>query len=172
MDYNNFNNDKVPNYNPQYAAPAAPALPMNWHKFVIYFVLFANAVLNVINAIQYFTGSIYGGEYEKRMVYTVFSGLQTIDVLMGIMCLAVAVYALLTRFALAGYQAKAPKMMSSMYLINAGIAILYLLLASASTGIGLGDLMNASLATSLVVSVIMFFANKTYYAKRAALFTK
>ena len=50
----------------------SPALPMKWYKFVIYFQLFAGAVLYVYDAFQYATGMVYGGFQTAGMVFTVY----------------------------------------------------------------------------------------------------
>ena len=62
--------------------------PMKWYKFLIYFALFAGAVLNAISGIQMLTGAHYGGVADY--VYAIFDGLQIVDVLMGLATLALA----------------------------------------------------------------------------------
>lgn len=149
---------------------SAPEYPMKWHKFLIYFSLWLGAVLNLSSAVQYFTGSLYGGEYEAQLVYAFFDGLKAIDTLMGVVLIVIAVLCIITRFALAGYKASGPKLLFGMYLANVVVSILYIIIVSGITELGFGDLMNGSVAGSLIGSIAMAFINKVYYGKRAELF--
>ena len=147
-----------------------PAKPMKWHNFLIYFSLWAGAVLSVISSITYFTGAHYQG--SASLVYSFYSGLRLIDLLMGLACVGLAVFGILTRFALAGYKAKGPRMLTICYAANAGASIVYLLLVSAVTGMALSEVMDSSTIGSLVGSIAMIFINNSYYGKRADLFVK
>lgn len=154
------------------AAPVENVNPhsMKWHKFLIYFSLWAGAVLNVIAAFSRFTGSMYGSSSEANMVYSYFSGLKAIDVLFGVVMIAIALFSIATRFALAGYKAAGPKMLMGLYIIDAAVSIVYLVVASMVTGIAFGELIDPSTISSLVTSAAMVFVNKAYYDKRAELF--
>ncbi len=143
---------------------------MKWHKFLIYFSLWASAVLNVLNSFMYFTGAMYGSDWQIESVYSYFSGLKTIDMLFGVVMIAVAAFTIVTRFALAGYKASGPRLLSGLYLVNAIAGIVYLIVASVVTGISLGELVDSSTITSLITSIAMVFINKSYYDKRAKLF--
>lgn len=143
---------------------------MKWHKFLTYFSLWAGAVLNVIAAFTRFTGSMYGSSGEADMVYSYFKGLKTIDVLFGVVMIAIAIFSIVTRFALAGYKAAGPKMLMGLYIIDAAVSIVYLVVASMVTGIALGELIDSSTISSLVTGIAMVFVNKAYYGKRAELF--
>ena len=147
-----------------------PEFPMKWHKFLIYFSLWAGAVISLINAATYFLGLHYGESVQ--MVYAVYPGLSILDKLMGIVCLGILVFTVMTRFALAGYQAKGPKMLMVVYALNAVMSIVYVLLASMVSGLPLGDLMGSDVIGSLIGSAAMIFINRDYYNKRAALFTR
>lgn len=152
----------------QYANPYS----MKWHKFLIYFSLWASAVINLLNAFQYFTGSIYGANGEASMVYSYYDGIKAVDMLMAVCLIAVAVYSIVTRFALAGYKAKGPKLLFGLYIVNAVVAIAYIFIASSVTGIAIIDLIDSNTISSLISSIAMAFINKTYYDKRAAAFNQ
>ena len=145
-------------------------MPMKWHKFLIYFSLWASMVMNVLNAFMMFNGSQYGGESEARMVYNYFDGLKGLDIFMGVAFIVMAVFAIVTRFSLAKYQAKGPKLLMAAYALNAALPLIYLLLASGIIGMELGQVMDSSTISSIVTSVVMIFANRTYYNNRAHLF--
>ncbi len=77
--------------NPNYAAntgfvPSGPIdlYPMKWYKFVIYFLLFFSAAINLISAILYFTGALYGDAYTARLVYATFPAMKPLDIVTGI----------------------------------------------------------------------------------------
>ena len=143
-------------------------MPMKWHKFLIYFSLWAGAVINVSTAVGLLTGSIYGSSgADAEMIYRFYDGLKTVDVLMGLASIALAVMLIVTRFSLAGYKKNGPKLLTIAYALNIAIALIYPLIASSVTNLGFGDLLNPS---SLASSAAMLFVNKNYYAKRAHLF--
>lgn len=145
-------------------------LPMNWYKFLIYFGLFAGAVLNAINGIQLLSGSIYDGAAE--LVYYVFEDLKTVDVLAGLAMLALAGFGIYTRMRLAGYCSNGPQMLTYLYVASAVASLLYIIGVNAA----LGDYSSylemdySSYIVSLVTSAVMVFANKTYFQKRASMF--
>ena len=85
---------------------AAPRRGMKWFKFIIYFQLWAGMLVNLVTAGKYFTGAYYEGNAE--MVYRVFPALQPLDIVMGVVCLALAVYAVVVQRALAKFRAKGP----------------------------------------------------------------
>lgn len=153
----------------QQPIPVSPSShPMKWHKFLIYFALWLSALACLSNALMYFTGSHYGGYAQD--VYLVFSGMKVLDVLCGIACLALCAYTVMTRFALAAYRAKGPKMLTNIYLLNLLISLAYALLGSMITGLSFMDLLGTFLGY-VIGSAVMIFVNRTYYNNRAELFT-
>ena len=69
---------------PQQVAPATSLQPqpkMGWFKFLIYFSLFAAAVLNVVNAIQLLTGSHYGNTIINLIYYFAAGSIVSFEVL-------------------------------------------------------------------------------------------
>lgn len=140
--------------------------PMNWYKFLIYFALFASALLNVISGIMTMVGSQYQGLADY--VYLYFGGgLKALDIIMGIIQIAIAALAILTRFSLAKFEAKGPKLVMLLYLVNAVVSLFYVVVASAITGMNLFD---ASTIISIIVSIAMLVANRVYFTKRQSLF--
>lgn len=161
-----------PTYQPSYSQnAAAPALPMRWFKFLIYFALFASALLNLVNGIKSITGAQYGD--EKELVYAFFESLKAIDVIMGILCIGLAAFTVYVRFRLAAYKADGPKLLIIMYIAVLAIDILYLIavaFAISKSGVGIGDLLSGSVIGTLIGSVVMLIVNKIYFDKRKALF--
>ncbi len=141
---------------------------MNWYKFIIYFALFAGAVLNAINGFASLTGAQYG-EY-KDAVYNYFESLKIIDVIFGIACLGLAAFGIYVRTRLAGFCKDAPQLLIKLYTFAIAASVLYLIAISAiASDNGVNIDLSSSFA-SVAISVIMLFANLTYFNKRAHLF--
>lgn len=139
---------------------------MKWYKFLIYFSLFASAVLNAISAIMYFTGASYGDSAD--LVYDAFPSLQAIDVVCGMAFIGLAIMALVTRSALNWNKRKGPKLLCTLYILNAVVGVLYAVVASAVTEEILFD---ESIVINLIFSIVMAIANHIYFTKRKDMFT-
>ena len=183
----------VPSAAPEESAPAAPAVPeiptpydpapysadpfasadvaaapqrgMKWFKFIIYFQLWAGMLVNLVTAGKYFTGAYYEGNAE--MVYRFFPALQPLDIVMGVFCLALAVYAVVVQRALAKFRAKGPMMYYLMYIVNTAVTVLYLLIGSIIIG---QSAFTAEVAGSIIGSIVMIFINIPYFNNRKHLF--
>lgn len=159
-------------YQPVYQQPVQQyPYPMNWYKFVIYFALFAGAVLNAISGILHLTGSVWEMQnVSADMVYAVFGGMQAVDIIYGIGAIALAAFNIVTRMHLAKFRKTGPKFLSVCYGVAVGLALLYIILTSAVTGISIGDLIGATEILQLVFSIVMLVVNVVYFNKRASLF--
>lgn len=155
------------NFGTQTQAPVETQ-KMGWHKFLIYFSLWAGAAMNLFTAFQYFTGAVYGD--EKNMVYRVFEKLEGIDKMMGVGALALVVLMIVARFALAGYKANGPKLLSLTYAVSIAIQFLYCVLAgSAVPQVGFASLFS-EMMPNIIGSAVMLIINHIYYKKREELF--
>lgn len=141
--------------------------PMKWHKFLIYFSLWAGAVMNVLSAVQMFTGAHYGSQTDAAFVYMVYDGLKAVDIIMAVLSLGMAALLIVARFALAGYKENGPKLLMVAYIATAAINLLYPVAASVVTGVAISELLNIG---SIIGNVAMIFINKAYYDKRSHLF--
>ena len=159
MDYNPYN----PSTNPS-------SYPMKWHKFLIYFALWLSALSWIRNGFTFLNGSHYDNEVERNLVYAVFANLKSLDTVMALLSFGVAALAIWTRFSLAGYKQRGPKLLMTLYGVNGIFDLLYTVLASSITGLPFSDLIDASVFIAVIVAVIMIFVNKAYYDNRAALF--
>ena len=143
----------------------APAHPMKWYKFLIYFLLFASAAINVIGAITYFAGTHY--DDKANLVYAVFPEMKTYDIMMGVCSLAIAAIAIWARFDLAGYKKRSKIMISVLYVSNAVIPLLYAILAGSAIN---QNLVDTSVISSVIGSLAMVALNWVYFTKRDDLF--
>ena len=144
---------------------AAPQRGMKWFKFIIYFQLWASMLVNLVTAGKYLTGAYYEGSAE--MVYDFFPALQPLDIVMGVVCLALAVYAVVVQRALAKFRAKGPMMYYLMYIVNTAVTVLYLLIGSIIIG---QSAFTAEVAGSIIGSIVMIFINIPYFNNRKHLF--
>ena len=146
--------------------------PMGWYKFLIYFLLFASAVLNVIMAIVYFSGGqyTYNGYNISSAVYAYYPGLHVVDIIYGIAALGLAAFAIVTRNALAGLKVSGPKFVLYMYAASAAINFLYAVLALIIAG---SDALSwFSIIFSIIYSAVLIYLNKVYFDKRKELFVR
>ena len=144
---------------------AVPQRGMKWFKFIIYFQLWASMLVYLVTAGKYFTGAYYEGNAE--MVYRFFPALQPLDIVMGVVCLALAVYAVVVQRALAKFRAKGPMMYYLMYIVNTAVTVLYLIIGSIIIG---QSAFTAEVAGSIIGSLVMLFVNIPYFNNRKHLF--
>lgn len=147
----------------------SPELPMKWYRFVVSFQLYAAGLFSVINAVNLFSGRVFGisGSDGLKAVYRVYPGLEPLAVISGIMYLAAGVYALYVRQQLKNYTKNAPML----YIISLGVNILPYLVFTIGESIvtenALGDIPGFAAA---VIVLAMLYANSVYFGKRKHLF--
>ena len=145
-----------------------PEFGMKWHKFLIYFSLWAGAALNGISALAMITETQYGS--NRVMVYMVYPSMRTVDVLFGLLLIAVSVYTIYTRFQLARFKIGAPRKLNWVYALSLTFSLLYLAVAAAVIGLPLGDMMDSDTWATIPTSIAMMVVNSVYYGKRSELF--
>lgn len=122
-------------------------------------------LVNLAAAGKYFTGAYYEGNAE--MVYRFFPALQPLDIVMGVFCLALAVYAVVVQRALAKFRAKGPMMYYLMYIVSTAGTALYLLIGSIILG---QSAFTAEIAGNFAGTLVMLFINIPYFNNRKHLF--
>lgn len=155
------------------AAPAHLAeRPMKWFHFLIYFALWASAVVNLVNGFPLLTGSAYGESTE--FLYALSPALHVLTVLIGLLSIGIAVLCIYSRFRLAGFYRNGPASLYAVYLCNLAIGILFPLGAMIClSGLG-GDLsfLTPTIISAVISSVVMLLVNRSYFKKRAHLFIR
>lgn len=147
-------------------------LPMKWHKAVIYVLLFLTMISYVING---FKQIIFHDD-----IYNYLGGLQILDRITGVLCLGMAVFALVTRQALAEYKENAIKLYMGLLLadvaISIGYAVIFVLILKNSE-YGAGAEGYEIIATYIrrmigiiVIRLIYIGLNSAYYQKRKCQF--
>lgn len=147
-------------------------LPMNWYKFVIWFQLFANALLNAISSVTAVTGAQYAGAAEQ--VYTFVPMLKPVDLIYGSLLLGCAIFALVVRGRLKKFCKDGPVLYYVLFIIQMVLTVVYLVATSAViSGSILANSYEpnyASTISSLLSTVVMLVCNVIYFNKRKALF--
>lgn len=154
-------------------------MPLKWHKFLIYFSLWAGAILTLGYSAAFFTGAVYG-EVGRRF-YQVFPLIQWLDIAYGLVLAALAAYQIYTRFQLAGFRKDAPKKFLNLHVATFITTLAYVLCFAVMATRQLINLGYPDAAErvwyfvgksfwQLLSIVIMFLINKKYYDKRKELF--
>ncbi|MBE6942139.1 MAG: zinc-ribbon domain-containing protein [Ruminococcaceae bacterium] len=154
------------------AQPGEPALSMKWFKFLIYFGLWAGAVLNILlNGVMMLSGSQYGDAQTVELVYAMFGDLKSLDTLCGILAIVVGVLGIYTRFQLAGFKKNGPMLLTCVYAGSIAFTLIYIIgINSILPEYVLSEMDFSSIYGNIAGSVVMIFANITYFKKRAHLF--
>ncbi len=147
-------------------------MPMKWYKFLIYFSLFFSAASSLYNAIQVLSGAqyTYSGINQSELVYSFYSGLQAVDIIYGLLILALSVFCIVTRQKLKSFSKQGPQFVLWLYVGSMAIAVFYLIAATIVAEIKLYELLSTRIVISFIVSIIMVIANKVYFKKREHLF--
>ena len=149
------------------APPAQELQPceMKWYKFLIYFALWAGAIVNLIDSLQFFTGSILGDDVE--ILYAYYPLLKVLNLAFALILVAYAVFAIYTRYRLAQFRQNGPACLHALYLVQLAMVLIYWLAGSLILGEWL-DL--ASGFSDLISSIVILCINIVYFRKRKHLF--
>ncbi|MBE6778982.1 MAG: zinc ribbon domain-containing protein [Ruminococcaceae bacterium] len=158
---------------PAYAPPRPPyvpadrygGMPMKWYKFLIYFLLFADTVLNILNGIL-----ILNGVHDvSERVYARYEGLLTLQVFCGLSGVAMGVFAFFTRFRLSALCENGPTMV---YLLYTGAIVVNLVYMTGMV-IVMGSVDTEffiRIVSNVLVDGIILACQHEYFAKRRHLF--
>jgi len=144
------------------AQPAAP-FSMGWHKFLIYFALWAGALMNVVNGLS---------SVGDDTLYSRIDGLESLNLIYCLVLIALAALCVVTRFQLAGFKRMGPRLLLGLYAANLAVSFLYMVMAytlmqNSGVYISASALMSGA---NWALPIVMIIANYVYYKKRAALF--
>lgn len=139
---------------------ASSALPMKWHKFLIYFLLLLGALIFLIRGFGDLSDCFDGAEETPAFAVRLFAGV----CLLGIAALQLAARAALARFSRRG-----PKMAVAVYV---SMAVLggFILAARQMRAVELDAAIAGAVEMGCVVSALLAACNYLYYRRRAAMF--
>ena len=161
-------NDSIDEQGVAYDANGAP-LPMKWHKFLIYFALWAGAILNGISGIQTLSNALNPNSLMWGL-YGLSTGLRAFYIVSGVFSFGLGVFQICTRMSLARLSRRGPRMAVWNYALSFILNALTILLASVLFGMPINALMDWSMWLILIEGALMTWANQVYYRKRAAMF--
>ncbi len=159
---------------------------MKWHKFLIYFALFAAAMWNVFIGVLHLTGMWYwlnsfsgNAVMVPERMYFDYPPLRVADAILYITLFLMAVYQIVIRFMLARGKKHAPLHLNVMIGIMCTVSALYDFLfeafvrnevyVRASLNYGSSSI---TLGTAFVIGTGLCIANWYYYKKRRGLSAK
>lgn len=140
---------------------------MKWHRFMITVALYLSAVLNIFNGIKLFA-PVDVSYYDPEIRSTI-RALHMLDLFSGVMMLCLAAFAIITRKALANYQAKGVRMLLALYALPVILAIFLIIMVAVIAGTAAPQFITAAVS-SAISAAVMIAIQHTYYKKRAFLF--
>ena len=150
-----------------------PEFPMKWHKFLIYFALWAGALLNVANGMMMLNGMVYGSEKDAKLVYALFEDMKSLDMICGVFLIILAVFGIFTRFQLAGFKKNGPMCVTLLYVGVIVFDLAYIIGACSILPEKVVEAMDfTSTGSSIAFSAAMMVYNISYFKQRAHLFVK
>ena len=155
----------MPQANTGYTAPQVH--PMKYYKFVIWVQLFLGAVGGVSLGILLLTGRIYETvlDASAELIYAFYPGMHAVNILFGLIYIALAVAAIYVRQQLAHFKTKAPDLYYIYLIAQMAVDFLYAVLQNLIIASGFG-----SVVPNLIVTIIMLVLCRIYFEKRRALF--
>ena len=159
--------------------------PMKWHKFLVYFGVWAMAVTSFITAVTYLTGSTYGA--LRELVYDAYLFLQAADIVYGATQLACAALGVYTALMLLNQKKIGP---AALYCLLIGSTLSELIYSGLLLVVTGGESYNArflyavqnseagfagtvaSMIITTGISALIIVLNVIYYGKRKQFFTK
>lgn len=142
---------------------AKSEIGMKWFKFLIYFVLFADAAMKAFNGISNLTGGISRGE-----MYADYSILKPIDIIFGIFSFVLAACCIFTRFQLAEFKKNSYKMFYVLQIIQ--ILSVYAYEAAYLIVAGINMSTVKDIVISISVTAVYIILNAIYFDRRRHLF--
>ena len=146
-----------------------PDKPLNWHKFIIYFSLWAGALRTLLNGSEFLKEDVYGRNTYR--IYKAFPIMHTMNTFYGWVIIALAGYKIYVRFQLAGFKKNAPQKFIYMYIIEIFIGLSYLAICATIANTSISKVINSGeFFGKMVVAIIIILINKRYYDNRKYMF--
>ena len=138
---------------------------IRWYQFIIWFYLYASAVLGLLIGVGEVTGVVYLGMAE--VFYTLYPMLQVVNIFFGVMQILLAVIALYIRRQLSRWKVMAPRFLL-MYQV---FCLVYYAAYLAGTSLVLGELAVDWLAGAyILLQLLLLVVNGIYFHRRKEMF--
>lgn len=141
---------------------------MKWHKFLIYFLLWARTAVCLFRSFSLITGTTWG-EYITD-VYTRFPLVRNVDIVFGVLFLILAIVTIVARFKLAAFSHGSVDLLHVQFIAYPLLIIFYYRAINSNA--------NAEIFTfegiegNIILTIIIMVCSHFYYKKRSALFIK
>ena len=149
---------------------------MKWYKFLVYFLLWFGAFINIVNGSLTITGKQYdisaGQEGLADTVYQIFPAMRIGDIVCGILILCIVLLGILAAVNLLQLKAIGPKLVTAVYgggLITTLINIVFSLTLTKGM-LSLGDVLTPAVIGSIAGATLMLVLNRVYFKKRESVF--
>ncbi|MGM9642767.1 MAG: hypothetical protein ACI3XI_06115 [Eubacteriales bacterium] len=149
----------------------AKQLPMGWYKFLVNFLLWANAAINLLSAVSYLNASAHTEE-----VYAQYPLLAPLDTVYGVLTVGMGVLALAAALSLRKYKKSGPVLAVALYAYGMAISLGYNIIGICilrATYEPVDYIITVmSVIVSASVSATLALCNLVYFKKRRHLFNK
>ena len=159
--------ENMENQNTTVTAPEQ--FPLKWHHFLTRFSLWVAMVISVISGITMAIGVQYEGQAE--WVFRIYPSLRVLHIAYLIASIGIAVYTFIVRGRLARFEWTGVEGLTRLYILNPLLSLVHTVLMYAIANVEM-ETAFMDLLSPFVGAVAAILINKTYYGKRAALFTK
>ncbi|SEK18928.1 zinc-ribbon domain-containing protein [Pseudobutyrivibrio ruminis] len=144
----------------QYYTPQ-PVLGLKWAHFLGYFALWAGALVNLGSGISFITGLIYNG--DASFIYDYFPGLQVLNILYGVCLLGTVALNVFAALSIIKCKKQTGLLVCLVYSAQVVLSLVYVVAGSIILSSFAGD---ASVVSSVIVSIVMIFVNRVYFNNR------
>lgn len=166
------------NYNQSYQAPVQNGIqdkyqgfPMKWYKFLVYFALWAGALLNAVSGVMQMTGK---SREKADIIYSLAPSLKTADIIFGILLIGIAVLGVITALKLLKLSSAGPKFLLFQYGISCVVSvasiIIQIIIIKNAPKLELESGALTAVITNIVFSTFMIAVNWIYFKKRESIF--
>ena len=150
-------------------------VPMGWYYVLIYFLLFANAVVSFGYVLYYYFGWCFG-QYSETWQKT-YPQLHTVMLIYSGAALLIGIWSILTRFSLAHFSRLGPVMLNLLYIVKVVFPLSFLPVAFSVMGseFNIGDAFGMTSVLTYIqsgFSLLVLICNIPYFLKRRKFFDK
>ena len=142
---------------------------MKWFKFLIYFALFAAAVMNLAMLVLEILNIVAIDDFAAAFANSNFKWAFAVVIVYCIFLLGLAVMLIVTRFRLASFKSDGPILLYVIYFTNFVVSLAYCIAVSYILGESVFSIWQI---INLIWQAAMFQINYIYFENRADLFRK
>ncbi len=146
-----------------------PGLKMGWFKVQIHIILFIQAALDAFSGIEIIHGHEYTiVGYTMQQAHAQYGEwMHIMDYFVGAVLLCMAVFAIVTRFRLAGFHKDGIECLHILHYIDLGASMVYHLVLSFVLH---GFCISPFVACEQIATLVMIIVNRPYFERREHLF--